>query len=239
MPNALLVCQNNYQNARTARIVSANDAGECRGVQMCRPLLHVKTTAGGVQTGCQKSVQACMKQLVLPRTRLRGQRDLQSALHAVFGPDMLRRVHGSGTRVGEFEGGKRAFKFVVAVDNVPAPIRRFFCGSSLRITTKQTLDQSDPAKWVVTNRLKLHFVGAEFFKLRPTFWLEQDEDGGVSLGGTVRHDAVLPPPLNGIAEGFMMLNSQKELQHFALCLHEAGVLDAEALAQQQPPAKSD
>lgn len=171
---------------------------------------------------------------MLPRTRLRDQSDLHSALHAVFGPDMLRRVHGAGTRVGEFVGGKRAFKFVVAVDNVPAPIRRFFCGSSLRITTKQTLDQRDAAKWIVTNHMKLHFVGAEFFKLRPTFWLERDQDGGISLGGTVRHDAVLPPPLNGIAEGFMMLHSQKELQHFARCLYEAGVLDADAASQ--PPA---
>lgn len=176
--------------------------------------------------------EANMKQLVLPRTRLKGQQDLRSALHAVFGPDMLCRVHGASTKVGEFVGGKRAFKFTVKVDNVPGPIRKFFCGSSLRVTTKQTLDQKMPTKWTVTNHMKLHFVGAEFFKLRPTFWLEQDDDGGVSLGGTVRHDAVLPPPLNGIAEGFMMLHSQKELRHFALCLHEAGVLDAEAANQQ-------
>lgn len=189
----------------------------------------------GVQPRRQLSVAYGMKQLVLPRTRLRGQRDLPSALHAVFGPDMLRRVHGAGTKVGEFVGGKRAFKFTVAVDNVPAPIRRFFCGSSLRVTTRQKLDQSEATRWTVTNHMKLHFVGAEFFKLRPTFWLERDEDGGVSLGGTVRHDAILPPPLNGIAEGFMMLHSHKELRHFATCLHEAGVLDAAAL-DHAPPA---
>lgn len=171
-----------------------------------------------------------MKQLIVPRTRLRGQRDMDSALRAVFGPAMLRRVHGAGTRVGDFVDGKRSFKFTVAVDSVPAPIRKFFCGSELRVTTRQLLDQTDAAKWTVTNKMKLHFVGSELFKLRPTFWLERDpDDGNVYLGGTVRHDAVLPPPLDSIAENFMMLNTRKELVHFATCLRDAGVLNAVAV----------
>lgn len=172
-----------------------------------------------------------MKQLIVPRTRLRGQRDMNSALRAVFGPDMLRRVHGASTKVGDFVDGKRSFKFAVSVDSVPPPIRKFFCGSELRVTTRQTLDQTtDPAKWTVTNKMKLHFVGSELFKLRPTFWLERDpDDGHVYLGGTVRHDAVLPPPLDGIAENFMMLNTRKELVHFATCLRDAGVLSAMAV----------
>ena len=169
-----------------------------------------------------------MKQLVLPEVRLAGPRDLESALSAVFGVDMLRAVHGPHTKVsGSFDdgGNKRTFKFRVKVDAVPPPIRRFFCGSELGITTRQSLDRA-PARYTVTNKMKLHFVGAEFFKLRPVFWLHLD-DAGVSLGGTVRHDAVLPPPLNGIAENFMMLNSRKELLHFARCLHERGLVAGE------------
>ncbi len=168
-----------------------------------------------------------MKHLVLPRTRLAGQRDMDGALQAVFGPAMLRKMHGPGTKVGPFDAqGKRVFKFRVAVDSVPPPIRKFFCGSELGVTTRQTLERGAD-KCTVTNRMKLHFVGAEFFKLRPIFWLEREPDGGISLGGTVRHDAILPPPLNGIAENFMMLSSRKELMHFARCLHEEGLLEAE------------
>lgn len=170
-----------------------------------------------------------MKQLVLPPVRLAGQhRDLESGLHAVFGPAMLRRVHGPSLR-GEapFDAmGRRAFKFAVRVDSVPPPIRRFFCGSELGVTTRQSVDTSDPDRWTVTNRMKLHFVGAELFKLRPVFWLERAPDGVVFLGGRVRHDAVLPPPLNGIAEAFMELNTRRELLHFARCLHEGGVIDS-------------
>ncbi len=171
-----------------------------------------------------------MKQLIVPRTRLRGQRDMATALHAVFGQAMLRRMHGPDTKASDFVDGKRSFKFTVSVDSVPPPIRRFFCGNELRVTTRQIFDQTNPIKWTVTNRLKLHFVGSEFFKLRPTFWLERDpDDGNVYLGGMVRHDAVLPPPLDGIAENFMMLNTRKELMHFATCLRDAGLLSPMAL----------
>lgn len=173
-----------------------------------------------------------MKNVVLPTVPLRGHTNMEGAMRAVFGPAVLRKVHGPSLR-GAYESfdanGKRRFQFRVAVDQVPPPIRRFFCGSNLRITTQQTLDK-EPAKWTVSNKMKLHFVGAEFFKLRPVFWLEQDQDTGVvSLGGNVRHDAVLPPPLNSIAEGFMALNTRRELIRFAQCLQEDGVLDNESI----------
>lgn len=172
-----------------------------------------------------------MKTLMLPRTRLAGVDGMEGALHAVFGPQMLRKMHGPATKVGHFDDrGDRRFKFRVKVDGVPPPIRRFFCGKELGITTRQHLDKTDD-RWTVTNKMKLHFVGAEFFKLRPAFWLERDpaEPGAVFLGGTVRHDAVLPPPLNGIAENFMMLRSRVELMQFARCLAEEGLLAPEDL----------
>lgn len=163
-----------------------------------------------------------MRQLVLPPVRVK-RASMDSAFDAVFGPAMLRRVHGPSTRVGDFKDGKRAFKFRVDVSDVPPPIRRFFCGKELGITTTQKLTMTD-TRWDVTNRLKLHFVGAELFSLKPAFYLEAT-DGGIFLGGAVRHSAVLPPPLNGVAEAFMMANSERELRHFGACLAEAGVID--------------
>lgn len=173
-----------------------------------------------------------MRVLVLPPVRVK-RRSLDSAFDAVFGVGMLRRMHGADTQVGPFAKNQRRFSFKVAVPEVPAPIRRFFCGTDLKVTTRQHLGISH-TRWQVTNKIKLHFVGSEFFKLRPVFWLEHrpaGEDGepeGVFLGGSVRHDAVLPPPLNGIAEAFMMAGSEQELRRFGRCLAEAGVVDSVA-----------
>lgn len=165
-----------------------------------------------------------MKQLVLPRTRLLGVKDMDAALDAVFGPAMLRRVHGPTTRVGSFDAeGTREFQFRVAVDAVPLLIRRFFCGTELAVTARQTL-RREPATCTVTNQLKLHFVGAELFRLRPQFWVQRDADDGLSLGGVVRHTAVLPPPLSGIAESFMAAHTRRELLHFEQCLREEGLV---------------
>lgn len=151
---------------------------------------------------------------------------MEGALEAVFGVDVLRRVHGPSLRgEGPFDArGKRAFKFAVDVSAVPAPIRRFFCGKRMRITTRQTLAKKAPDDWTITNALKMHFLGAELFKIRPQFWLREGTDGTVSLGGRVQHDARLPPPLCHIAEDFMALHTARELHRFAAHPREAGVL---------------
>lgn len=165
-----------------------------------------------------------MKELVIPPTPLT-KATMAEAFEAVFGVPMLRRVHGPDTAVTSFDAkGSRQFTFQVPVDNVPGPIRRFFCGSRLAVTTRQRLAKKTADAWHVANRIKLHFVGAELFYLKPLFWLERGNDGVVRLGGRVRHSAILPPPLNSIAESFMMLNSEKELRHFGECLVEAGVV---------------
>ncbi len=165
-----------------------------------------------------------MKELVIPPTPL-APATMTEAFEAVFGVPMLRRVHGPQTKVTPFDAkGSRQFTFDVPVDNVPGPIRRFFAGGRMAVTTRQHLARKTPDAWHVTNRIKLHFVGAELFYLKPLFRLERGEDGVVRLGGRVRHSAILPPPLNAIAESFMMLNSERELRHFGECLVDAGVV---------------
>lgn len=165
-----------------------------------------------------------MKQLVLPRVPVR-RSSLRSARDAVFGGEMLRRVHGPSLtfQTAPEPHHKRSFRFTVGVGEVPLPIRRFFCGDRLRVTTTQSLRES-PTRIEVANHLKLHFVGAEFFKLRPTFWLEETPEG-IVLGGQVRHTALLPPPLKGIAEAFMMHGSAQQLKVFGASLAEAGVIE--------------
>lgn len=169
-----------------------------------------------------------MRQLVIPSVRVK-RSTMDGALNAVFGSRTLRRVHGTSLRfmtaVEEVSpGSRRKFGFRVDISDVPAPVRKFFSGDSMRVTTTQDVTAPAPGRVEVANRIKLHFVGAELFKLRPTFVLEETPEG-IFLGGRVRHDAVLPPPLNGIAEAFMMLNSEQELRRFGQALVEAGIVD--------------
>lgn len=163
-----------------------------------------------------------MKQLDVPRLRLRCD-TLDAAVEAVFGADTLRKVHGDGLRADPFVDGQRTFRFDVDVSAVPAPLRVFFSGSKLGVTTRQTLTKRDD-HWRVTNQLKMHFVGAELFRIRPCFDLTRNAaDGTVSIGGAVRHDASLPRPFSGIAERFMAGHSERELRRFAEVLTASGV----------------
>lgn len=140
---------------------------------------------------------------------------LDAAFEAVFGAATLRAVHGPSLR-GDlaFDArGQRRFQFDIDVSGHPAPVRAFFAGNTLGVTTRQRVLRPAPGRVQVDNRLKLHFVGSELFAVKPRFWL-QEAHGRVSLGGRVRHSAVLPPPLNGIAEEFMAANTRAQLARF-------------------------
>lgn len=158
-----------------------------------------------------------MKWVDVPDVNL-GTRDMEAALHRVFGLETLRKVHGPDLKAGEFDAkGRRSFEFTIDVSDIPPPVRAFFCKPKLLIRTRQQLSKPSPTRWEVSNKLKMHFVGAELFKIRPSFWLSARDDG-VYLGGRVRHDAVLPPPLNGICERFMALQTWLQLDAFAKVL---------------------
>lgn len=167
-----------------------------------------------------------MRALDVPPLELRLDLDLPGALHAVFGADVLRRVHGADTVVPPFGAdGRRAFDFHIGVASVPRALRPFFWGSRLRVSTRQEL-RREPYEYSVTNCVKMHFVGSELFRVQPTFQLRRDRRGGVTLRGAVRHTALLPWPLKGLAERFMAAHSERELLAYADALRDTGaVLD--------------
>jgi len=174
-----------------------------------------------------------MKILRIPEVRLTS-RTLDDALDAVFGIDTLTKVHGptldtttmtTSSTIDSFsDDGRRKFSFVVETSGIPGAIKKFVCGDDVKVTTTQTLSKKVPTKWSVTNVLKTKFLGSELFQVRPVFWLQQDRHGTVTLGGTIRHDAILPPPLNDIAETFMMQLSERELRRFETVLESDGYL---------------
>lgn len=164
-----------------------------------------------------------MRVLDVPPLRLRAD-TLQGALEAVFSQRVLRRVHGDDLVAPPFKNDERAFTFGVDVSGVPRPLRCFFRGSRVHVTTRQEVRRDQRRRLVtVTNYIKMHFVGAELFRVQPAFELGNDGGGGITLGGRVRHTALLPWPLKGVAERFMCTHSERELRRYADVLRECGV----------------
>lgn len=140
---------------------------------------------------------------------------LHQAFDLMFGEDTLRKVHGNTLSVTKWNGDQRRLSFQIDVDQVPREIRTVFCGNTLKITTKQRKFE-EPSKIMVKNKIKMHFLGAEIFHVKPLFSLQRDEESDtVCITGCVEHHSILPPPLNGIAETFMVQNSRRELDRYA------------------------
>jgi hypothetical protein len=147
-----------------------------------------------------------------------GQFDIDSAFDSVFGNDMLRNIHGESLKASDWKNNNRVLKFSIDVGNIPSALKSVFIGSSLRITTNQKLTEGDGErggrrKRVVDSHMKPHFMFSELFKVSSQFYLEELVDG-VHFGGKVEHSARLPPPLNSIAESFMMQRSGDEIEKY-------------------------
>lgn len=138
---------------------------------------------------------------------------LEKTFESVFCKETLVRIHGPSVKVSNWRGNSRKVSFAVPVTNIPKEIRRFFCGDKLRVTANQTKEAAD-AGIRVTNRLRLHFFGAELFKIRAIFNLTQ-EACGTYIHGHVEHWAYLPPPAKAVAEAFMVNSSQREMDNLS------------------------
>lgn len=151
-----------------------------------------------------------MKSLVIEPLYI-GKFPLETVFENVFGNEMLRKIHGENTQITDWDNkNKRTIKFSVNVDNIPMELKRFFCGSKLRVTSRQTQDiQSNRIN--VNNRIKMHMVFSELFHVKPQFYLEETTNG-IYFGGEIKHAVVLPPPLNSLCESFMMTRSRREIE---------------------------
>ena len=142
-----------------------------------------------------------------------GNISLEEAFHKVFSPDSLRRIHGTDMMITDWNHKlERSFQFFVDLPQIPNEIKRFFCGSRLKITTKQQMTKTEN-NIQVKNKIKLHVLGAEFVSVRPTFYLHHENKRSF-LSINIEHRARFPPPLNKIIEGFMTHTSERAFETF-------------------------
>lgn len=159
-----------------------------------------------------------------------GSISLDEGFERMFSSETLKKIHGADVKYSEWNNeGKRKVQFSIAVDNIPMEIRRFFCGKTLRITNNQIKEKPADNHYVVKNKMRMHFLGAEMFKIKPTFAVMKDESGTHALAH-IEHHAILPPPLNMIAEHFMAAQTQREMEYYRSVL---GVAPPHPLPEQR------
>lgn len=140
-----------------------------------------------------------------------GKLTLPAAFDIVFGEDTLQSSHSKLTTT-PWQNDKRTTEFYVQLDMIPRALRHIFQASGVLVTTEQVLTKYDNC-WKVTNNIKLHFIGARFFKVNSHFELQQTDDD-IVLNGELKCNAWLIPPLNMIAESFMLQQCKKEINTY-------------------------
>ena len=137
-----------------------------------------------------------------------GEVSLEHAFSIVFGEETLIETHGDSLKTSPWQDYKRTSDFYIHIDGVLWALRHFI-KSGLHVTVHQTLNQSNET-WKVSNQIQMHFIGSRFFKISSEFELIL-RDNNVFLTGNLQCNAKLLPPLNSIAEKFMIKKSKHEL----------------------------
>lgn len=158
-----------------------------------------------------------MREYVIPTYNL-GKHTLDNAFDIVFSPETLTSTHGDSLEVSDWIDDKRTSNFDVKVDRIPWPLKRIFTGDKMRVSVNQhrITDAMGVANGVtIKNNIKLHFLGARFFKIESWFSLNELPTGtghtcNIELSGSVKCHAFLLPPLNMIAEKFMISQCKRE-----------------------------
>lgn len=167
-----------------------------------------------------------MKSIDIPLIQIAGATSLEQAFNNVFSKETLQKVHGSSLKLTEWKNNERRITFEVDTLPIPKEMKRFLCGDKLLVTTRQSKKiktKKEDTFIEVSNHIKMHFLGSEFFMIKPKFIISkcnQTIQPNIYISGKVDHHALLPPPLNTIAEKFMMEHSKIELQKWSEVISE-------------------
>ena len=157
-----------------------------------------------------------------------GKMSLPEAFAFAFDPDVSKRAYGSDTSVSDWNEGRRNVQCFLAV-NLPNELKRFLRRDTVRISSCQTRigggvkddDGGTADRIAVESMVRMHFWGARLFRTKPTVVLQTRGDGTVWLEGRSDNHAMLPPPLNGIAEACMARHSKENLERYQRCVLES------------------
>ena len=149
-----------------------------------------------------------------------GDRSMYEAVSLVYGDDIIRSTH-KNVQIGSWKDKMRHLEFVAALPhNLPKEIAPFFCGRSLRISVTQRVKRDNHVKHEVHNHVRLHIIGSELFCIKPRFIIRRNpnpfcaRNAKTTLDAHVEVHAILPPPLCGIIENFMIKHATSDMINY-------------------------
>ena len=158
--------------------------------------------------------------------------DMETANAVVFGEQVLRRVHGDGLRIEPWnEAGVRTLKICVERPEITpdagaagpsglAGLMGNACAKTVKTTVTQQIHRDTDATQV-SSKVRLKMLGAEFIKIRPLFEIYRDAtEDGMMFKATVELQAVIPPPMCHLVEGFMEAQTLESLNEYVTAISD-------------------
>jgi hypothetical protein len=148
-----------------------------------------------------------------------GNLTIDQAVGITYADDVLKEVHGESLRIHRWHKSQRKLEMQMELHGVPNELKKILGGDKMRATVRQKVTHTSDTLHEVHNGVRLHILGAELVKIRPRFQLRRMDDRTFFSAKVVVH-AVFPPPLNHIAEHFMVQNASRDIHHYAAAIQK-------------------
>lgn len=154
-----------------------------------------------------------MKQFSLKDLNI-GQLNMKEAKDIVFSKETLREIHGKNTKISDWVNKKRIVEYDMEINNAPGPMKRFIVGNRINVYGIQNIKEDTDHNLYVENKLKLNCVGSRFLKINPSFSLTK-RGNDIFFNANVNISVWAPPPINHLAESFMIIQAEKDILNYA------------------------
>lgn len=147
-----------------------------------------------------------------------GDISLNQAKDIVFSHKVMRQVHGNDTEITPWVSNKRTVKFKMDLPakEIPSVMRRFLPSNNIKVVATQRIKPSTPNRHEVIVHIKMNCLGSQLVSVNPIFVLRENlGKKGTYFDARVSVNVWAPPPINHIAEKFMILQAEKDLLVYA------------------------
>ena len=129
----------------------------------------------------------------------------------------LQSVHGASVDATAWLNGRRTVRYTMPLPpGIPTELAEVVCGKDVRFSVQQAVRAIGKDGVELGNKVRMHFLGAELLQIRPRMMIRRDPDTNrCSVQAHVKVNAVLPTPLNRLAESFMLRQSEVEFAKWA------------------------
>lgn len=145
-----------------------------------------------------------------------GDLSTKAASEIAFSDKVLKKVHGEGSHITPWKDNHRNIKYKMNIPDAPSIMKRFLVGDHIDVNITQIMKTCNENRYDVESQVKLNCIGSRLIKIQPSFSIERNSTTSETFFNAKVNVSVRAfPPINHIAENFMIIQAEQDILGYA------------------------